>query len=161
MSKKETSNSEVRAGQVATKKYQPIKLGLDIHADSIMVVRIIENAAPQPAQKFTPEKFLVWVKTQGAQAEVVHSCYEAGTFGFVLHRQLTGLGVKNLVVQAVCLGGRRTGGNKDKRDARGPAQRVDRDVAGNGSALATVGGATPQEGQRRVPNPPTGPVGRA
>src|SRR5204863_8417880 len=94
----ETNNSEVRAEQVASKKYQTIKLGLDIHADSIMVVRIIENAAPQPAQKFTPEKFLVWVKTQGAQAEVVLSCYEAGTFGFVLHRQLTGLGVKNLVV---------------------------------------------------------------
>ena len=150
MSKKQTNNSEVRAEQVASKKYQTIKLGLDIHADSITVVRMIENAAPQPAQKFTPEKFLVWVKTQLAQAEVVHSCYEAGTFGFVLHRQLTGLGVKNLVVQPVRLDERRSGVNNDQRDARELAQRLDRYVAGNDRALATVRVPTPQEEQRRI-----------
>ena len=46
-----------------------MKLGLDIYADTIVVVRILENSAPQPAQKFLPEKFLASVKTQLAQAE--------------------------------------------------------------------------------------------
>lgn len=68
----------------------------------------------------------------------------------MLHRQLTGLGVKNLVVQAVRLDERRTGVNNDKRDARELAQRLDRYVAGNDSALATVRVPTPQEEQRRI-----------
>ena len=150
MSNKALNTSEVRAEQVASKKHQMIKLGLDIHADMIVVVRIIENAAPQPAQKFAPEKFLAWIKTQLSQAETVHSCYEAGPFGFVLHRQLTGLGVKNLVTQPVCLDERRQNVNNDKRDARELAQRLDRYVAGNASALATVRVPTPEEEQRRI-----------
>ncbi|HVI71484.1 MAG TPA: IS110 family transposase [Pyrinomonadaceae bacterium] len=150
MSNKPRNNSEVRAEQVASKKYQTIKLGLDVHADSIVVVRIVENSAPQPAQKFAPEKFLPWVKTQLAQAEVVHSCYEAGPFGFVLHRQLTELGVKNLVAQPVCLDERRRNVNNDQRDARELVQRLDRYVAGNPGALATVRVPTPEEEQRRI-----------
>ena len=86
MNKQNLNTSEVRAEQAASKKYQTIKLGLDVHAGSIVVVRIIDNAAPQPAQKYSPAKFLQWAKTQLELAERVYSCYEAGPFGFVLHR---------------------------------------------------------------------------
>ena len=55
--------SEVRAEPVASIKPQTLKLGLDVHAESIRVVRILEPSAPQPAQQFTPAKFLDWVKT--------------------------------------------------------------------------------------------------
>ena len=72
-------------------KLRSIKLGLDVHAESIVVVRILDNSSPQPAQRFTPARFLKWVKTQLPLAEGVHSCYEAGPFGYVLHRQLTEL----------------------------------------------------------------------
>jgi hypothetical protein len=34
-----------------------------------------------------------------AQAERVHSCYEAGPFGYVLHRRPVSMGVRNLVVR--------------------------------------------------------------
>jgi hypothetical protein len=71
---KSTANSEVRAEQAASKKYQTLKLGLDVHADTIVVVRMIEHSAPQPAQKFAPTKFLEWIKTQLALAGEVHSC---------------------------------------------------------------------------------------
>lgn len=64
MNKQTSNNSEVRAEQAAGKKYQTIKLGLDVHADTIVVVRILDNAAPQPAQKFKPAKFLQWVQSQ-------------------------------------------------------------------------------------------------
>jgi transposase len=145
-----TSISEVRAEQVASKRYQLIKLGLDVHADWIVVVRILDNSAPQPAQKFKPADFLKWVRTQLAQADKVYSCYEAGPFGFVLHRQLTALGVENLIMQPVCLDEHRKNVNHDKSDARELAQRLDRYVAGNDKALARVRVPTPEQEQKRI-----------
>jgi transposase len=143
------NNSEVRAEQVAS-KLPTLKLGLDVHADTIVVVRILDQSGPQPAQKFTPAKFLAWVKKQVALAEAVHSCYEAGPFGYGLHRELVALGIHNVVVQPVCLDERRTGVNDDKRDARELALRLDRYVAGNRHALATVRVPTPAEEQQRI-----------
>jgi transposase len=150
MNRQDLNNSKVRVEQAASTKCQTLKLGLDVHADTIVVVRIVENSAPQPAQKFTPAKFLVWVKTQLALAEAVHSCYEAGPFGYGLHRVLVDLGIKNLVVQPVCLDERHKGVNHDKSDAKELAQRLDRYVAGNLHALATVRVPTPVEEQKRI-----------
>ena len=103
MTNEKLNNSKARVEQVASTKPQTIKLGLDVHADSIMVVRMVDHSAPQPAQKFTPAKFREWVKGQLRLAEAVHSCYEAGPFGYGLHRYLVELGIQNLVVQPVCL----------------------------------------------------------
>lgn len=144
------NNSEVRAGQAASKKHQSIKLGLDVHADTIVVVRILDHSAPQPAQKFAPSDFLKWVKTQLTLAQEVHSCYEAGPFGYGLHRDLVKLGVKNCVVQPVCLDEHHKGVNHDKSDAKELASRLDRFVSGNTHALATVRVPTPAEEQKRI-----------
>ena len=144
------NNSEVRAEQAANKKHQTIKLGLDVHAETIVVVRILDHNTPQPAQKFSPVKFREWVKTQVGLAEAVHSCYEAGPFGYGLHRDLAQLGVKNVVVQPVCLDERHTRVNHDKSDAKELAQRLDRYVCGNHDALATVRVPTPAEEQKRI-----------
>src|SRR3989441_7866636 len=78
MTKPTLNNSEVRAEQAASNQPQTLKLGLDIHAESIVVVRILDHSAPQPAQKFSPARFRAWIKTQLALAQAVHSCYEAG-----------------------------------------------------------------------------------
>ena len=102
MLKQKPNTSEVGADQVASRKIQTLKLGLDVQADTIVVVRILENSAPQPAQQFTPAKFLAWIKSQLPLAEQVNSCYEASPFGYGLHRDLVALGVRNLVVQPVC-----------------------------------------------------------
>jgi transposase len=150
MTKHRHAKSEVRAEQAAGNKYQTIKLGLDVHADSIVVARIVENSAPQPAQRFKPADFLKWVRSQVGQAEQVHSCYEAGPFGFVLHRQLSALGIHNVVMQPVCLDERHKKVNHDKSDAREIAQRLDRYVAGNTKALATVRVPTSEEEQKRI-----------
>ncbi len=150
MIKHQLHNSEIRAEQAASITYQTIKLGLDVHADTIVVVRILDHSAPQPAQKFSPAGFLRWLGTQRTLADTVHSCYEAGPFGFVLHRQLVALGVRNLVVQPVCLDEHHTGVNHDKSDARELALRLDRYVSGNSKALATVRVPTPEEEQRRI-----------
>ena len=147
MIKQKCNTSEVRAEQAASKKLHTIKLGLDVHADTIVVVRILDQSAPQPAQKFTPAKFRDWVQTQLALAEQMHSCYEAGPFGYGLHRWLIGQGVRNVVIQPVCLDERHTGVNHDKSDAKALALRLDRYVAGNTHALAPRAGA--QSGRRK------------
>ena len=150
MTNKEVINSEARADQVANKKLATIKLGLDVHAQSIVVVRILDHSAPQPAQKFTPEKFKVWVRTQLGLANAVHSCYEAGPLGYGLHRHLIALGVQNVVVQPVCLDEHHKGVNHDKSDAKELAMRLDRYVAGNTHAIALVRVPTPEEEQKRA-----------
>jgi hypothetical protein len=52
-----------------------IKLGIDLHAGYRMI-RQVDHATPQPAPKFSPEGFMLWVKKQLALAEEVHSSYE-------------------------------------------------------------------------------------
>jgi transposase len=150
MNSQNLNNSEVRAEQVANKRIQIIKLGLDVHADTIVVVRILDHSAPQPAQRFSWGKFREWIKPQLTLAHAVHSCYEAGPFGYGLHRELLELGVKNVIVQPVCLDERHTGVNHDNSDAKELAQRLDRYVAGNTHALATVRVPTPEQEQKRT-----------
>ena len=72
------------------KPHRLIKLGVDVHWREHVVVRQIDGTAPQPAQRFAPEAFVAWVAKQVQQADVVHCCYEAGPFDFVLHRRLVG-----------------------------------------------------------------------
>jgi hypothetical protein len=90
-------------------------LGLDVHARQITVVRQIDHSLPQPAQRMDQATLLTWVGKMIAAGARILSCYEAGCFGYVLHRMLTALGVENIVVapEAWC------GANKtDKHDAR-------------------------------------------
>ncbi len=150
MNNRQESSNETAETKQAAKQYRRIKLGLDVHADWIVVVRILEDSRPQPAQRFKPEGFLPWVKSQVEQADEVHSCYEAGPFGYGLHRQLEALGVHSVVVQPVCLDERHTGVNHDKSDALELAQRLDRYVAGNPRAMALVRVPTAEEEQRRI-----------
>lgn len=150
MTNNRANTSEAGADQVASQKIQTLKLGLDVHAESIVVVRILDQSGPQPAQRFSPAKFKAWVQTQLGLAQQVYSCYEAGPLGYGLHRQLVALGVRNWVVQPVCLDERHTGVNHDKSDARQLALRLDRYVAGNPHAMATVRVPTEQEEQKRI-----------
>jgi len=115
-----------------------IKLGLDVHASSIVVVRQVDAQASQPAQKFTPEQFPAFVRRQLARAEAVHSCYEAGPFGYVLHRKLEALGVHNLVVRPRDWSTYGERVKTDSRDAAALCSCLDRYLAGNRGALAVV-----------------------
>jgi hypothetical protein len=69
-------------------KAQCIKLGIDVHADSYLVVRQLDQATPQPARKFTPTDLLIWVQKRLNQAVEVHSCYEAVPLGYSYGRGL-------------------------------------------------------------------------
>jgi transposase len=126
-----------------------VKLGVDVHWREYVVVRQVDGTAPQPAQRFSPDAFLAWVAKQVAQSEVVHGCYEAGPFGFVLHRRLVALGVKNLVVRPRNWDeyGRKV--KTDRRDALALVSCLDRYVAGNTEALTSIRIPTEEEERTR------------
>lgn len=115
-----------------------IKLGLDVHSSSIVVVRQIDNQVAQPAQRFNEEAFLRFAERQRSLAAVVHSCYEAGPFGYVLHRRLMELGVQNCVVRPRDWSTYGERVKTDERDAGALCSCLDRYLAGNRGALAVV-----------------------
>ena len=126
-----------------------IKLGIDVHADSYRVVRQVDHATPQPAQKFTPEGFLLWARKQLTQAGEVCSCYEAGPFGYSLHRALAALGIRNHVIRPQNWDELHKGVKTDKTDALALVLRLDRLLAGNTKALAVIRVPTEAEEQAR------------
>jgi transposase len=143
-----TSTSDIQTATGA--RAGVIKLGLDVHASSIVVVRQIDAQVAQPAQRFTPEQFLVFARRQVAQAQVVHSCYEAGPFGYVLHRQLAAMGVLNVVVRPRDWSSYGERVKTDSRDAAALCSCLDRYLAGNRGALAVVRVPTEAEEQARA-----------
>jgi transposase len=126
------------------------KLGLDVHAASIMVARQLEGMNPQPPQKFTLVKFLSWVADQLKQGYQVISCYEAGPTGYWLHRKLERMGVTNYVICPTRLDSRGKGVNTDRTDATELLVRLDRYVAGNQKAFSTVRVPTEAQEQKRA-----------
>jgi transposase len=138
MKNKPNTNTHVPTTTQNAIKAKSIKLGVDVHADSYRVVRQVDHATPQPAQKFSPEGFLIWAKKQLELAEEVHSCYEAGPFGYGLHRKLEAMGLHNVVVRPQNWDEHHKGVKTDKTDALALAQRLSRYVDGNKKELAVI-----------------------
>jgi transposase len=113
-----------------------------------VVVRQIDGAAPQPPQRFTPEEFVAWAKKQTQLADEVHCCYEAGPFGFVLHRRLVALGVRNMVVRPRNWDEYNKKVKTDRRDALALLSCLDRYLAGNKEALCEI--RVPAEAEERT-----------
>jgi transposase len=138
MKNKPDTNTHTSTSTQTALKAKSIKLGIDVHADSYRVVRQVDHATPQPAQKFSPEEFILWVKKQLALAEEVHTCYEAGPFGYGLHRQLQAMGIHNLVIRPQNWDELHKGVKTDKTDALALVQRLSRYVEGNQKELAVI-----------------------
>lgn len=134
--REERSSTGISPG--SPKDHSCIKLGIDVHAAFYMVARQIDQASPERPRKITPDQFEPYVMEQMKRAEQVHSCYEAGCFGYVLHRRLVELGVKNLVIRPQNLDEQHTRVNTDRTDALALLSRLDRYLAGNTKALAVV-----------------------
>src|SRR6267143_2269158 len=130
-------------------KFSQIKLGVDVHADSYRVVRQIDSATPQTAHKMSPEQFLKFAARQRLLAEQVYCCYEAGPFGYSLHRKVLETGIENVVIRPQNWDELGRGIKTDKTDALALVQRLDRYVQGNQKALAVIRVPTIQEEQQR------------
>ena len=128
-------------------KAEVIKLGLDIHKKQYVVVQQVDAQAPKPPQRFTPEAFLQWVYKLRERANRLVTCYEAGCFGYVLHRKLEAMGIRNFVVRPRNWDEYGAKVKTDGRDARELCSCLDRYLAGNDRALSPV--RVPTEEQER------------
>ena len=129
-------------------QHQVIKLGIDVHLDRYVVVRQIDGGAPQPPQRFSPSQFLDWAKKQTALAQQVYSCYEAGPFGYSLHRKLESFGLTNYVVRPRDWDEYGKKVKTDKRDAKAMVLSLDRYISGNRDAFCVV--RVPTEAQEQA-----------
>lgn len=125
-----------------------LKLALDVHLHQHVAAMQYEGGSPKPPQRFTPAGLLAWVQKQIAQGWRVVSCYEAGPFGYVLHRQLTALGATNYVIRPRNWDDQHKRVKTDRTDALAMLNALDRFVAGNPHALAIV--RVPTEQQERL-----------
>ena len=139
VSKQEAAEAE---GAVKTKS---IKLGIDVHLERYVVVRIIDGGTPQPPQSFKPVEFMLWMAKQLIQAEKVFTCYEAGPFGYSLHRKLEKMGATNYIVRPRDWDEYGQKVKTDKRDAKQLALHLDRYVSGNQDAFCVVRVPTPEQ----------------
>jgi len=138
-----------RLSQANPKAHQVIKLGIDIHLERYVVVRQIDGGAPQPPQRFTPKQFLEWARKQTQLAQRVYSCYEAGPFGYRLHRTLAEMSVTNYVVRPRDWDEYGQKVKTDKRDARELVLNLDRYIGGNTKAFCVVRVPSEAEEQSR------------
>jgi transposase len=126
-----------------------LKLALDVHVQSI-VVAAMADAVLKSVRRFRPADFLSWVKSQQAAGWAIVSCYEAGPFGYGLHRQLTALGVTNYVIRPRNWDEHHGRVKTDRTDARAMLVALDRFVAGQQQALALVRVPSETEEQQRA-----------
>jgi len=132
------------------KRYGVIKLAQDVHAHFVVSCFQEEGQQPKAPRKRDLQTHLAWVAQLVAQSEKVYSCYEAGPTGFSLHRQLTQLGVENVVVAPTCLDEQGKRVNNDKTDTLHLAGRLDRYVAGNHRIFTVVRIPDEAQEQRRA-----------
>src|SRR5687768_4832382 len=92
-------------------------IGLDVHAKQITFVES-GGGSPKPARRCTESEMLALVQRAVQRGEKVYTCYEAGCFGYVLHRKLSQLGAINYVVMPQDWDERNERVKNDKRDAR-------------------------------------------
>jgi len=105
----------------------------------------------------TFEALLRFVAKQQDLVGEVHTCYEAGAFGYYLHRKLEALGVSNLVVQAQDWDERGKGVKTDRIGALAQCQPLNRYVRGNRKAFSVV--RVPTEDTRSASEPPAASAG--
>jgi transposase len=138
----------VKSPKGPPKPHRSIKLGVDVHLDRYVVVRQIDGGVPQPPQRFSPAQFFEWAQKQTELTEQVYSCYEAGPFGYSLHRKLAALGITNYVVRPRDWDEYGKQVKTDKRDAKALVLHLDRYVAGNRDAFCVV--RVPTEAQEQA-----------
>lgn len=126
-----TNNNTDRLGEI-------IKLGVDVHEKSYVVVMKIDSSAPLRAKRMSPQAFLSWIGQLRRRCDCLYSCYEAGPFGYGLHRKLEAMGVTNYVIQPINWDEHGKNVKTDARDAQQMVLSLDGYLRGNGRSFSVV-----------------------
>lgn len=124
-----------------------IKLGIDVHASTYVVVMKVDSSAPLRAKRMTPDAFLSWAHNLKQECQELHCCYEAGPFGYGLHRKLLSMDINNYVIRPInwCTHGQKV--KTDARDAYQMALSLDGYLRGNDRSFTVV--RVPSESEER------------
>lgn len=115
-----------------------LKIGIDAHAVQYVIATQVDGSAPKPPQRFDRAGLVRWIGKKLEEGFAVVTCYEAGPLGYVLHRQLTELGVTNYVIRPRNWDDQSKRVKTDRSDARSMLSALDRYLAGNTLALTVV-----------------------
>ena len=126
-----------------------LKIAIDAHLAWQVIAFQEENSSPKPPQRFSPAGLLKWIEQKIAAGWQVVTCYEAGPFGYVLHRQLSTLGATNYVIRPRNWDDQHRRVKTDRTDALAMLGALDRFCAGNAKALALVHVPTPAQERLR------------
>ena len=143
-----TTNKHYTVG-TTTQSKALLKVAIDVHLSRYVCALQEDGSHPKPPQRFTPTDFLKWVEKKLRQGWQVVSCYEAGPFGYVLHRQLIALGATNYVIRPRNWNDHQGRVKTDRQDAQHMLSALDRFLAGNPKALALVRVPTQEQERRR------------
>ena len=132
----------------ATRLGESIKLGIDVHIEKYVVVMKIDGSAPRRPKSFTPEDFLVWAEQLGKRCSSLHTCYEAGPFGYSLHRKLEAIDAVNYVIRPINWDAHGKRVKTDGRDATQMVLCLDGYLRGNDRSFSLV--RVPSEKEERL-----------
>lgn len=137
-----SKDNDARLGEV-------IKLGVDVHLESYVVAMKIDGSAPARPRRMTPDQFLSWILELRQRCDQIFTCYEAGCFGYCLHRSLEKLGVTNYVIRPICWDQYGKKVKTDGLDATEMVLALDGYLRGNERSFSTVRVPTEQEERLR------------
>jgi transposase len=143
------SDDKLVEARVRSQSKVRVKLGLDMHYRQVTVAMQEEDGAIKALGKMSHDGFSNWVEQKLQAGFELYSCYEAGASGYWLHRQLEGLGVKNLVVAPKAMGQDRRQ-KTDRRDSAELVDGLDRYLRGNRKALNPIAIPSAEVEQKRA-----------
>lgn len=132
------------------KKVQLIKIAIDMHLKSFRVVRQMDHAPVQPAQRFEPWRFYQWLEKEKATARRIAVCYEAGCFGYEPARRMQAMGVEVYVIAPQSWDEQGKRQVNDKWDAAVMCRRLSEYLDGHRKALSVVHIPSPKEEEERA-----------
>lgn len=142
-------NTSATPNPILTQSKPLLKVALDVHLHWHVVAIQEGGSSPKPPRRCKPADFLKWIQQQVATGYRVVTSFEAGPFGYTLHRQLTALGVINHVIRPRNWDEHHARVKTDRTDALAMLNALDRFCAGNKKALALVHVPTEEQERQR------------
>ena len=128
---------------------QTIKLGVDAHLNNYVVVVKVDASVPMRARRFNSEgRLLAFVRELQAKCQQLYCCYEAGPFGYSLHRRLESMGVINYVIRPINWDEHSKRVKTDNRDATEMVLALDGYLRGNPRSFSVI--RVPSEQEERL-----------
>lgn len=129
---------------ISSYKGQPVYVGIDVHKRRYVVVaQINQTVVKKWSTAAVPEELAQQLLRFFPDA-TIHSVYEAGFSGYVLHRVLRSHGIHNIIVHAAAVEVSHSRVKTDKRDAQKLVSQLE---AGR---LRGIRVPTPEQEQRRL-----------